>query len=175
METNIIIANIIGFIAFTISTIAYHRKKKKNIFIDTLIADILKLIHYIILGAYSGIVTKIMAVIRNITIIKQEKYKFLNSKILLLLFVIAYVIFGILTYQGPISLLSILAALIYTIFCWNGNEDTVRKTVIVSEILWLVYNTYAKSYTGCFYNIVMIRSTSFAIYRNKVDTKIKMT
>lgn len=133
----------------------------------TLIADVLKLLHYMILGAFSGIVTKIMAIIRNITIIKQEKYKFLNSKTILLLFVVAYISFGVLTYQGLISLLSILAALIYTIFCWNGNEDVVRKTVIVTETLWFIYNAYVKSYVGCFYCTIMIIATMIAIGKNR--------
>lgn len=167
MDSKIIIANIIGFIAFTISTVAYHRKKKKKIFATTLIADFLKLIHYVVLGAYSGIATKVMAIVRDIIMVKQDKNKFLNSKILLLLFVIAYIVFGIVTYQGPLSVLSILAALIYTVFCWNGNEDLVRKALIVSELLWLVYNAYAKSYSGCFYSVIMIISTLVAIYKNR--------
>ena len=108
-----------------------------------------------------------MAIIRDFLMVKQDKYKFLNSKIVLLLFVFAYIVFGFATYQGPLSILSILAALIYTVFCWNGNEDTVRKTLIVSEILWLIYNAYAKSYSGCIYSVIMIISTLVAIYKNR--------
>ena len=90
MEQKVIIANSIGFIAFLISLFAYHKNEKKNIFKNTLISNILNLIQYILLSAYGGIATKIIAIFRDFSIVKQEKYIFLKSKKVLVIFVIAY-------------------------------------------------------------------------------------
>ena len=167
MNTQVIIANIIGLIAFVIATLAYHHKTKKMIFVTSTVADVLKLIHYIVLNAYSGMTTKVIAIIRNLAIIKQDKYKILKSKWILLIFVIAYIVLGVVTYNGIISICSVLAAFAYTTVSWNGNETRVRQVVILSETLWFIYNIYVKSYALALSNIVMIISAIIALYRNR--------
>ena len=173
METKVIIANAIGFVSFVISLIAFHKKDKKNIFKNTMISNSLSLIQYIILNAYSGIATKIIAILRDLSIMKQEKYNFLKTKKMLGIFVIIYLVLMIITYQGILSVFSLLAALIYTVFCWNGNANTVRYIGIFTNVLWLVYNIYVKSYIGAFSNLISIFSTSIAIYNNKIRKEVK--
>ena len=168
METKVIIANAIGFVSFVISLIAFHKKDKKNIFKNTMISNLLSLIQYIVLNANSGIATKIIAIIRDLSIMKQEKYNFLKTKKMLSIFVIIYLVLMIITYQGILSVFSLLAALIYTVFCWNGNVNTVRYIGIFTNVLWLIYNIYVKSYIGAFSNLISIFSTSIAIYYNKI-------
>ena len=59
---------------------AYHKKKKEKIFQTMMIANILDILHYLILGAYSGCITKIIALVRNkIIIVKMFAF---YSKIL---------------------------------------------------------------------------------------------
>ena len=78
MNTQMIIANIIGLIVFIIAP--YHHKSKKIMFVTARVGDVLKLIYYVVLNAYSGITTKIIIIIRNLAIIGQNKYKILKSK-----------------------------------------------------------------------------------------------
>ena len=163
MEQKVIIANSIGFIAFLISLFAYHKQEKKNIFKNTLISNLLNLIQYILLSAYGGTATKIIAIFRDFSIVKQEKYNFLKSKKVLAIFVIAYLTLMVITFNGFISIFSLLAAMIYTIFCWNGDVNVVRYVRIFTNILWLIYNIYFKSYTGAMTNFVYIISTIIAI------------
>lgn len=167
MEIKVIIANAIGFISFIIALIAFHKKEKKNIFKYTLISNALSLIQYVFLNAYSGIATKIIAILRDLSMVKQEKYNILKSMKMLIVFVCAYIILMIITYQGFISIFSLLAALIYTIFCWNGDANRVRSIGIFTNVLWLVYNISVKSYTGAMANFISIVSTFIAIFNNK--------
>ena len=158
-----IIAQIIGFISLGISLIAYHRKEKKSIMTNLVICNSLKIIHYLLLEAYSGCITKIIAIIRDITIILQEKHPKLSSNIILLFFSILYVVAAIFTYQGILSIFSLVAALIYTIFIWNGDELKIKKTAFFCYFLWLVYNIYASSISEVISNILGIVSTYIAI------------
>ena len=167
MEIKVIIANAIGFIAFIISLIAFHKKEKEKIFKNTLISNILNLIHYLVLNANSGIATKIIAILRDLSMVKQEKYNILKSKKMLIVFVCAYIILMIITYQGFISIFSLLAALIYTIFCWNGDANRVRSIGVLTNILWFIYNISVKSYVGAMANFISIVSTVIAILNNK--------
>ena len=140
MNNIYIISQTFGFLAFTISLIAYHKKDKEKIFKTMLIANILDILHYFFLSAYSGCFTKIIALIRNEIIILKEKNQKLNNKIILLLIFTIYTVSGIVSYQNIFSILPILAATIYLFFIWNGNELQVKKVAFFCYFLWLIYN-----------------------------------
>ena len=83
-----IIAQIIGFIAFLVSLIAYHRDKKEKILGNMILLNGLNLIHYFLLGAYSGCITKVIAICRDTFVILKEKRKSLSSNSFLFIFIL---------------------------------------------------------------------------------------
>lgn len=168
-----VISQIAGFIAFILSLIAYHRKKKSKIFQTMMVANVLDIIHYILLGAYSGCITKVIALVRNEIIIIKEKNKKLNNKIVLISLLFIYLVSGVLTYKNIYSILLILAAMIYLYFVWNGNELKVKKCAFYCYFLWLIYNICVFSIAGITSNIVSIISTFIAVYNEKMVNKSK--
>lgn len=168
-----IVSQIIGFIAFFISLIAFHRKDKKKIFQTMALSNLLECIHYILLGAYSGCATKAIALIRNIIISIKEKNKKLNSIIVLAIFIIGYIIAGILTYDGIFSLLPIITGTIYLVIVWNGDRLKVKKIAFLCSFLWFIYNIYVLSISGITLNVVEMVSLSIAIWNEKRAEKDK--
>ena len=134
-----ILSQIAGFIAFILSLIAYHRKKKEKIFQTMVLTNALEIIHYLLLGAFSGCITKIIALIRNIVIVVKDKHKAFNNVLIFIIFLLIYIISGILTYENIYSILPILAATIYLFFVWNGNELKVKKVAFYCYFLIYVY------------------------------------
>jgi len=67
-----IISQVIGILALIITLISYHLKTKKQIFKGMCVANVLDITHYVSLNAYGGYSTKIVALIRNIFILKKE-------------------------------------------------------------------------------------------------------
>ena len=167
MNLKYIIAQIIGLIAFIFSLVAYHRKDKKTILNNMLLSNILNLVHYLLLGAFSGCVTKILAIFRDYFIILKEKYKNLSNIAYLIFFIILYMIATIFTYNGILSILPLMSAIIYIIFIWNGNEILIKKTAFFCYFLWLIYNIFVLSIAGIVSNIISIISTLIAIKREK--------
>ena len=167
------IGQVIGFLAFIISLIAFHRKKKIKILGNMVISNILNLVHYVLLGAYSGCITKVMAIIRDLFIIAKGKNKKLSSYWFLALFIIAYIVCSIFTYKGILSLFPLLAAIIYIVPIWNGNEKTIKKTAFFCYFLWLVYNIYVFSIAGIVSNVVSIISTFIAMINENKEGRIK--
>ena len=100
MDRVYIISQIIGLVAFIITLVAYHQKHKKNIFQTMMAANILDIIHSFLLGAYSGCITKILALIRNEIIIIKEKHKKLNNSFVLIVILSIYLVSGIITYEN---------------------------------------------------------------------------
>lgn len=158
-------AQLIGCIGFVIALFAYHKNKKNKILINMILSNIFYLIHYLMLNAYSGCLTKAVAICRDIFIVSKKSK--LISNIFLTIFILIYIIIGIFTYNNVWSLFPILAALIYLIPVWNGNEIVIKKTAFVGYILWLIYNIFVLSIIGIISNIVSIISVFIAIKKNK--------
>ena len=166
------IAQIIGFIAFGFSLLAYHKNKKNKILSTMIISNILNLIHYLLLGATSGCITKVLAIVRDIFIINKEKNKKLSSIYFLVLFIFIYIIISIYTYTNIISFLPLLSAIIYIIVIWNGNEFNIKKITLFCYFLWLIYNIFVLSISGIISNIISILSVLIAIKNFKINNKI---
>ena len=158
-------AQILGFIAFLISLYAYQKVNKKDILLCMVISNIINLVHYLILGAYSGCITKVIAIFRDIFIVLKEKNKRLSSVLFLIIFILIYIGVSIYTFTNILSLFPLVAAIIYIIPTWLGNSKTVKKTALFCYILWLIYNIYVLSIAGVIANIVSIVSIIIGLKR----------
>ena len=160
-----IISQIVGSVAFIVSLVAYHKDKKEKILSNMIISYAFNLVHYFLLGAYSGCITKIIAICREWFIITKDKKKILSSNIFLYVFVLIYILVGIITYTNIWSIFPIIAAIIYIIPIWNGTEKTVKKVAFICYFLWLIYNIFVLSISGIISNIISIISLCIAIKR----------
>ena len=166
-----LVAQIIGHIAFVCSLIAYHRNNKKAILSNMVISNILNLVHYLLLGAFSGCITKLLAIFRDYFIILKEKNNKLSNIFYLIFFIILYIIATIFTYNGIFSILPLVAAIIYIIFIWNGDDIKIKKTAFFCYFLWLIYNILVLSIAGIVSNIISIISIIIAIVNVKKEGK----
>lgn len=161
-----LISQLFASCAFLMSLIAYHRKDKKCILKNMILSNIFNLTHYFLLGAFSGCITKSLAIFRDCVVIQKEKNKKLSKKRYLFIFIVLYIIASIITYNGIISIMPFIAALTYIIFIWNGNEIQIKKVALFSYVLWLLYNIFVYSLIGIISNSISIISTLIAINTN---------
>ena len=70
-----IVGQILGFVAFVVSLFAYQRVKKKEILLCMVLSNIINLVHYLMIGAFSGCITKTIAIFRDSFIVLKEKNK----------------------------------------------------------------------------------------------------
>lgn len=162
----IIIGNIFGIIGLIYSAVAYHKKEKKDILKLLIISNSLSLIQYMFLQAYTGCITIIISIIRNIIALKKKDK---NENIILAIFIILYIVMGIITYNSIFSILPIIASIIYVIGIWNGNENIIRKTGLINMYLWLIYSISTFAVAGAIQNIILIISTHIAIRNNREE------
>lgn len=167
-----IISQILAFIAFLLSLLAYYRSKKEKIMLTMVASNTLNLIHYLLLWATTGCLTKILAILRDFFIVIKEKRK-RNSKIFLAIFIIIYIITAIITYKDFTSLLPLLAALIYIIAIRDWNEWVVKKSACFCYFLWLIYNIRIGSIIATLATIISIISSFIAILKYNKENKEK--
>jgi hypothetical protein len=173
MSTTYIISQILAFTAFILSLFAYYRSKKEKIMLTMVTSNILNLIHYILLWATTGYITKILAILRDVSIVLKDKRQ-RDDKILLIGFIIIYIIVAIFTYENIYSLLPLAAALIYIISIWNWNEWAVKKSAFFCYFLRLIYNIFVWSIVATIATIISIISTFIALLQyNKKQKNIK--
>lgn len=76
-----------------------------------------------------------------------------------------------LSYTGLISILPMIAVVIYSIALWNGNLTIIRITEIISCSLYIIYNINVLAITGLIATIIELLGALFAIF--KFDIKVK--
>ena len=164
-----IISQIFALVAFIFSLVAFHRSKKENILKTSVISNVFDIAHYLLLNAYSGMLTKVLALFRNIFVLFKDKRK-KQYHIFFFVLLVLYIIAGILTYKSIFSVLPIVAAITYLYAIYYCKELTIKSVSCGGYVLWLIYNICILSVVGIVSNIVAIISTAIAIYRhNKGD------
>ena len=136
---NIIIGQALGIIATALTFISYQTNKKKILLIIQTLATLCTCISFLFLGATTGFALNIVCIIRNIAFFFQDSKSKFN---LISACVLAAVMggLGFLSWEGPISLLVIIALAANTIFMSFGDAQILRKSVIGTSSMILIYN-----------------------------------
>lgn len=170
-----LLSQIIQIIALLVTLVVYQFKTKKGILKGMMLTYALESVHFLLLNAYSGFVTKVITLIRNGFITSKEKNKKLGNIIFLYLFLFLYILMAVITYDNIYSLLPYSATIIYLLVAWNGDEYSVKKVAYFCYLIWVLYNITINSPAGVLTNTVALISTYIAcVNENKnIFSKIK--
>ena len=139
MTTNQIIGQILGIIAPIITFVSYQVNSKNKLLILQTVATIATCLSYLFLGASSGFALNIVCIIRNIAFFFQDSKSKTNMISAIILAAVMGGL-GFLSWEGPISLLVIIALAANTIFMSFGDAQILRKSVICTSSMILIYN-----------------------------------
>lgn len=145
-----IISQVFVCLTYIMLGITYLTTKRTNILIFSLIALVCNGVHYTLLGAWAGLGVVLIAVLRNVLFLIQQRIKALDKYILddwliLIVLMIVSVITAVFTYDTVFSLFSIAGSIIYTISVWQKNIKAYRILGLVSSALTLVYFVFIGS------------------------------
>ena len=125
------------------------------------------------LSAYSGLAMVVVAIIRNIIFIIDEKKNGKSNKnttkdyiVLAVLYIIS-IVFAVFTYNGILSMMSVVATMLYTFSVWQKNTKTYKLLGIPIEAIWIIYNIYIFSIFGIILESVLAVSTIVGYLREK--------
>lgn len=154
----------------------YQSKSRKSILIYNFAALSATGISYLFLSAYSGLAMVVVAIVRNIIFIMDEKKNGTSSKngkkdyiILAILYIIS-IISAIVTYNGILSMMSVAATMLYTYSVWQKNIKIYKALGIPIGILWLIYNIYIFSIFGIILEVVLGISSIIGYIRENKKT-----
>ena len=163
MTINFIIAQIIGILALIILMLSFQKNEKKLLLKYQIISSFLYALQYVFLGAYTGSLMNLTCMVRNFIF---NKYN--NKKVpihWLIIIVILMIAFLLISYIRTISLLPMLAVVLYSIAVWYGNLKLIRCTEVISCTLFIVYNIRVLAITGLIAIMIELIAALIAIYR----------
>lgn len=160
---NFVIAQIVGGIALIILIISFQGNNKEKLLRHQIVSSLLYAIQYAFLGAYTGSLMNLTCMIRNFIF---NRYKTERPPLYwLIIVIILMVIFSLFTFNSFISLLPMLAVVLYSISLWNGNLKIVRVVEIISCSLFIIYNIKVLAYTGLIATVIELLGAIFAFYK----------
>lgn len=178
LTTNYIVSQILIIIMYVFLASSYLIKNRKIILSVNIFATIINSVAYILLNAYTGLFMCIVALIRNLCFLIDEKKNgkrdVLNKKDIVILFVIIIIatFSTVFTYDGFYSLLAFLATVIYTYSVCQKKTSIYKILGIPTGILWMLYNFWIKSIFGFILEaILLIFSTTGYIWELKLNKK----
>ena len=167
-----IAAQIVGFLGTIIIVIGMQQKKYDRIVLCKTTNEFISAVHYLLLGGYTGMLINFASIFANGTYwyrIKKGK-KTLPFQIV---FAIAFVTLGALSWQGYISFFVIMAKLLSSVSLGIKNPFVIRIFNLMSNPCWLIYNTYMGSIPGMIGDSLVITSVIVAIIRLDILKKRK--
>ncbi|MDD3226925.1 MAG: YgjV family protein [Tissierellia bacterium] len=165
---NFIAAQIIGFIGTGLLVFSYQFKESKKLFIVQMFSNIAYILHFFMLGAFSGSINIAIALVRNFVLINSSK-GWSRNKYWLWLFISLHIIVTIFTYQDMFSLLPCIGMVAITIASWTRNGKKIRMTnIFVNSPSWLIYDIYTVSYSGIVCEVLTLLSVIISFFRHGV-------
>ena len=166
MDIAEIIGQILGFVAF----ISYQVKTEKQLLFVHLLTCAVFSVHYYLLGAIPAAILNGVGVIRNIVYYNKDK-SFYKPRLFPILFAVIMLILGIYSSNGIHSVLIVGGLVINTLCLSFRNPQNVRKSVLLTCLMVLVYDVIEHSVGGVVYESVAIISAIIGLirFRRKED------
>lgn len=142
-----IIIQIIGGFGILASIISFQCKKHNLILFFRTLTEFIFAIQYFLLGAYTGMIVNLVGCVRNLVFTKQISHN-KKTTISVIIFSVMFIVFGLASWQGPKSILIIIAKVLSTLAYSNKNTTFVRSIIFVTSTSWLIYNCCVFSIAG---------------------------
>lgn len=153
----------IGIIALLLDIFSVQFKLRRQILGMQIAASSTWVCHFFLLGAYAGAAMNSVGIVRSVS---YYKWRSKNRPDWVLIGVLTLsVVMTIITWQGMVSLLPLLAMMVAAIAFWQRDEQRLRLLLLGAVPLWFTYNLIFASYAGMLSDGLALFSTSIALYR----------
>ena len=154
----------IGFVGIGLNIWAVQFNKHWQIVLLKTLGSLMFTIQYFFLKAYTGMAMDAIGIVRNLLFIftvKNEK----STIPWIILFSSLTLVLGVISFEGIISLLAIVAKLLSCISYGIKSPRVIRMLNLPSSMCWLIYNALHFSLAGLMNEILVITSIIIAEFR----------
>lgn len=163
-----IIGQVLGVVAIALGFLSYQMKHQRQILLLQLITTVVFLVHYLLIGATSGMAMNVVNFFKTLTYYYRSKHGKTGWAVPIL-FGVAMAAIGILTWEAWYSIFVVLGLLVHAIGMAFTNPQNVRRSILVSSPLVLIYDIFVRSYGGIVYESVAVISSAIGLYRHRKE------
>ena len=165
-----LISEILGFIGVGLNAVVYQQKKRDRLLIFKLISDVVWMLHYGLMGNYSGAAVATIGIARESTFLVTDK-KGMDRRPFLLVFLGCACFSVWLTWGGWFSVLPATASFLSVISFWQQKPRVSRLLALPISACMVIYSTMVGSYAGIANEIFTVTSTVIGIIRHDIKKK----
>lgn len=163
----VLLGQLIGFGGVALMCLSYQFKKSSTLFMIQLAASLLFCIHFLLLGAYTGLIMNGLEILREYLLL-QEKKKWASSKPVVYGMALLMGAAGLVTWQGWPSIFPIIASVVGTPILWMRSPKAVRiGGLCVISPCWMAYNICVFSIAGIVTEALSMSSILISFIRYK--------
>ena len=167
-----ILGQIISVIAVIITFVTYQMKSTRQIFIVNAIATGVSCIAYALLGGITALGLNIMCVIRNVCYMHKDKNRYCAVLFPALLTLIMAVMSAFL-WEGYHSIFFVIGITLNTLAMGYCNSQNLRKSILLTSSLILIYNLFIPSIGGAINEVVAITSSVIGLVRHRQKKEVQ--
>ena len=160
----------LGILAIALGFLSYQLKTQKQLLICQTAVCFVFCLHYLLIGATTAMAMNFVNIVRNLVYYRRNQ-KGDKSLLMPILFTAILGVIGILTWTAWYSIFVFLGLIINSMCMSFSNPQNVRKSILVTSPMVLVYDAFAFSIGGFIYESVAIISSIIGIIRFKKETK----
>ena len=134
----VLVGKIAGYIAIVVSMLIYQQKTRKRLLICKAVTDVLWIIHYFLLGGYTGAIVTFVALAREIVFFRSDR-RDRKGKYILVCFLCISVVCSVLTWGSVYSVFAMLGSLMSIVSFWVGEPKVSRIMAVPISICMLSY------------------------------------
>lgn len=164
---NVILGNIVSLLACTVMVLIGFIKDKKRYIVVQNIQFGLNGISHLLLGGTGGAIASGISIIRNLIFSKWV----CNTLIKIILIVIQTAISIPTVTSNPITWLPIIAAGMFTWYIDTKDVMWFKWVIIITLIMWGVYDIYHQNYVSIWFRIFTITSNGISMVQISKNRK----
>lgn len=160
----VLAGQILGWVSALLTFASYQCKQHKKLLVIQTLSSICICISYCLLNVWSGMLLNIVCILRNFIIYKKDVriFSYPHWKYVL---AVMMGIMGVMSWQGIMSLLIVVSLAANTMFLYSPNVQNLRKSILITSTMVLIYNAYYNVWGGVVNEMIAITSSAVGIYR----------
>ena len=155
----------IGFIGVALFIASYQIRSNRALFLCQLMGCIVFCVQFFLMGAYTGAISLIVNIARNLLLLKSNDWKWAKSQVALAAIIVLLLVMTIYTWAGWISVLPFASVSVTSIGYWTQNAQKIRLSQLFGSPCTLLYDILVHSWGGAVSEGIAILSIIISILR----------
>ena len=156
----------IGSVGLIFVVLAWNSPTRLKIIKRQSISVSIFIIHYFLLGAYSGAMMSFVTLFRNLVFFQRGKRKWANSQLWIPVFILVCIISISFVWNGWISILPMIGVILGIFSISREKPAHMRLLMLLASLTWIPYSIIVHSYSGLINQIVGVTAILVGMYRH---------